>query len=163
MARQKKWGELSKAARDRAARAGARYGLNRNAVRQRYNRGTYNPLSRDPLKNKPREVRKYVTETGAVDWHEAALQNMRLTFGDYYKYPAANDDAIVGRIYSLSDAMAEYVATASEDELLRLASFQPDADGNPPPIEDWHLPPGMTLDDVSVYVNGEWTNPFWYH
>lgn len=159
-----KWGRLPAEDRARAARAGERWGLSRDAVRGRFNRGTYDPLGSDPVKALPREVARYAheTSTGAVsiDWQDAALHNMRNTFGDYFKY---NDDAVVFFAENMSETLAEYVATASEDDLLRLAAIQPDADGNPPPIEDWGLPPNITMDDLTIEVNGEWYNPFWYH
>lgn len=159
-----KWGRLPKEDRARATRAGERWGLSRDAVRGRFNRGTYDPLSDNPVEALPREVRKYVYETGggevAIDWQSAAERNMRLTFQDYYKW---NADTVVYLTEHMSDALAEYVATASEDDLVNLASLQPDAEGNPPPIEDWNLPPNITLDDLDVRIDGEWYNPFWYH
>jgi hypothetical protein len=68
----------------------------------------------------------------------------------------------------MSDALAEYVATASEDDLVNLASLQPVVDpdtgeSGPPPIEDWNLPPNITIDDLDIRIDGEWYNPFWYH
>jgi len=164
VARNRKFGDLSKAARDRAARAGREYGLSRDAVRKRYNRGTYNPLARDPSKNIPREYQRRsgpgVDFPVAVDWQELALENMRARLSDYFKY---NDDAVVYFTQNMSDAMARIVAMATEDELLQYASIQPDSEGNPPSIEVWNLPPGITLNDVSVYVDGKWNNIFWYH
>ena len=48
-ARKRRFGDLSKEARDRAARIGReRFDLNRRQVRERYNRGTYNPYERSP-------------------------------------------------------------------------------------------------------------------
>jgi hypothetical protein len=85
---------------------------------------------------------------------------MILTFQDYFKF---NEHTVADLTNEMSDALAEYVATASEDDLLRLAAIQPDADGNPPPIEDWGLPPNITMEDLDIEVNGEWVNPFWYH
>jgi hypothetical protein len=161
-----KWGRLPAEDRARAARAGERYGLSRDAVRGRFNRGTYNPLSDDPIEALPREVRRYVIGSGGgvitVDWQAAAERNMRLTFQDYFKF---NEQTVVGLTEQMSDALAEFTATASENDLLALASIQPDAEGNPPPIEDWPLPPNtnLTIDDLDMRVNGEWYNPFWYH
>jgi hypothetical protein len=85
---------------------------------------------------------------------------MILTFQDYYKF---NEHTVADLTNNMTDALAEYVATASEDDLLRLASLQPDADGNPPPLEDWGLPPNITMEDLDMRVDGEWYNPFWYH
>jgi len=164
-----KWGRLPAEDRARAARAGERYGLSRDAVRGRFNRGTYNPLSSDPIEALPREVRRYVHETAGggieVDWQTAAERNMRLTFQDYNKW---NPDTVVYMTERMSDALAEYVATASEDDLVNLASLQPVVDpdtgeSGPPPIEDWNLPPNITIDDLDIRIDGEWYNPFWYH
>lgn len=166
MARNRKWGQLSKATRERVARQEyAKWGLSRDAVRARYNRGTYNPLSRDPLQRLPREVRAHADpDTGEVDWRDLALHNMRLHLSDYFKY---NDDAVVFFTENMNAATARIVAMSTEAELLQYASPQPirQADGTfkAPPIESWGLPPGITLKDVSVTVNGEWNNVFWYH
>jgi hypothetical protein len=159
--RKRKFGELSKSARDRAARAGSRFGLTRRQVRERYNRGTYSPFANEPSRRVPTQYRPYASAgTSDVDWQEAALDNMRKTFEDYFKF---NDDAVVYYTSNMSDEVARLVAMASEDELLQWASMQPDGEGNPPPIENWGLPPGITLDDVSAYVDGQWNNIFWYH
>lgn len=163
--RNRKFGELSKKSRERAARAGRQYGLSRDAVRGRYNRGTYNPLSTDPLTRLPRELRGRADPvTGELDWRDLALDNMRRHLSDYFKY---NDDAVVFFTQSMSDDTARIVAMATEDELLQYASPQPvkqkDGSFKPPPIEQFGLPPGVKLKDVSVYVNGEWNNVFWYH
>ena len=161
MPRNRKWGELSKSARDRASRAGARYGLNRNAVAKRYNRRTYNPLARDPIKRLPRELRNHASPvTGAVDWHYESAANIHRHLSDYAKY---NDHAVIYFTQSVNEDTARIIAMATEDELLQYASPQPDSDGNPPPIEQWGLPSSVTLADVSVYINGEWNNVFWYH
>ncbi len=163
--KKRRFGDLSKEARDRAARIGkARFDLNRRQVRERYNRGTYNPYARSPSGRVPVEYRAYRSAGSSdVDWQEAAEDNLRRTFEDYFK---TNDDTIVYNAAHMSDELARFVATASEDDLSALASVQPDAEGNPPDIETWHqlgLPEHFTLDDVSVYVGDEWHNIFWYH
>jgi hypothetical protein len=161
MAKNRKWGSLSKTARNRAARAGERYGLSRDAVRARYNRGTYNPLARDPVKRLPRELQGHATDTGQVDWQDLARDKMLSVLSDYYKF---NSDRITFNVSRMNDDVAELVAMSTENEILAWASMQPDAEGNPPPIEDWPLPPGFTLEDVSLYdADGNWYNIFWYH
>ena len=160
--RKRRFGELSKTARNRAARMGREYGLNRRQVRERYNRGTYSPFARQPERRVPVQYRPFASAGSSdVDWQEAALDNLRAKLGDYFKF---SDDAVVFYTSHASDDVARLMATASEDELLGWASVQPDAEGNPPDIEAFKgLPPGMTIDDVSVYVNDEWHNIFWYH
>ncbi len=178
MPKNRKWGSLTKEARDRGARAGREYGLSRNAVAKRYNRGTYNPLARDPVKRLPREYRHAVTPaptgtpepppgrapTSPVDWQTLAAENITRQLGEFAKY---NDDAIVFYTEHMSAEVARIVALASQDELLAYAAPQPvkDKDGNfvAPPIELWGLPPNFTIKDVSVHINGEWHNIFWYH
>lgn len=161
----RRFGDLSKQARERAARVGReRFGLNRRQVRERYNRGTYNPYSRSPGGRVPLEFRAYRSAGSSdVDWQEAAEDNLRRTYEDYYK---SNEDTIVYNAAHMGDELARVVSTASEDDLSAWASVQPDAEGNPPDIETWHLlglPDNFTLEDVSVYINGEWHNIFWYH
>jgi hypothetical protein len=183
MPKNRKWGTLSKEARARAARVGKRdYDLSRDAIRKRYNRGTYNPLARDPLKRVPREYRHRAipapdpapdpapgrgpgaAPTSGVDWQALAAENISRQLGDFAKY---NDDAIVFYTEHMSAEVARIVALASQDELLSYAAPQPvkDKDGNyvAPPIELWGLPPNFTIKDVSVNINGEWHNIFWYH
>jgi hypothetical protein len=79
---------------------------------------------------------------------------------DYYGF---NEDRVVFMAENMSDKAAEFIATASESELTKFASIQPDANGNLPPIEQWGLPAGFTLDDVMIEVDGEQYNVFWYH
>jgi hypothetical protein len=86
---------------------------------------------------------------------------MILTLGDFHKF---NEHTVAATTDQMSDALAEYVATASQDDLLNMASMQPDADGNPPPLEDWNLPPNISMSDLDFRdENGNWINPFWYH
>lgn len=162
MPRNRKWGDLTKAARERAVRNVPReYGLNRNAIAKRYNRGTMNPLSRNPLQRLPRELRPHADPaTGEIDWRLLAAENVKRHLGDFAKY---NDHAVVYFAENMPIDTARIVAMATENELLQYASPQPDSDGNPPPIEQWGLPPSVTIADVSVTINGEWHNVFWYH
>jgi hypothetical protein len=160
MPKNRKWGDLSKQARDRAERAGREYGLNRNATAKRYNRGTYNPLARDPIQRLPRELRARADAEGNVDWRAQAERNIAFHLSDYAKY---NEHAVVFFTQNMAEDTARIVALATEDELLQYASPQADAEGNPPPIENWGLPPSVTLADVSVYIDGQWNNVFWYH
>lgn len=154
------WGRLSKSDRAQATAAGKRYGLSRDAVRGRYNRGTYNPLSDSPRERLPRELRQVAGPSGDIDWHAAAERSMISRLSDYYGFSI---DRVRYMAENMSDKAAEFIATASESELTKFASIQPDANGNLPPIEQWGLPPGFTLDDVTIEVDGELYNVFWYH
>lgn len=155
----RQFGDLSKSARDRAARAGREYGLNRRQVRERYNRGTFNPLARkdSPLRV-PAELRReaVITESGeiSVDWEALALTNMQNRLGDYFKW---NMFAVVENISHSTPAVLYAMAMATEDELMQFAFVQS-------PDEDAQLPYGLTPRDIFYQDdNGKWINPFWYH
>jgi hypothetical protein len=98
--------------------------------------------------------------TGDIDWHRAAERSMVARLSDYYDF---NEDTVAKLAELMSDKAAEFIATASESELTKFASIQADDNGNLPPIEQWGLPAGFTLDDVTVEINGELYNVFWYH
>jgi hypothetical protein len=85
---------------------------------------------------------------------------MQARMSDRYGF---NDDRVAFMAENMSDKAAEFIATSSESELEKFASIQPDANGVMPPIEQWGLPPGFTLEDVTIEVNGEQYNVFWYH
>jgi hypothetical protein len=173
MARKRQFGQLSKRARDRAARNAKEFDLTRRQVRERYNRGTYNPLApRTSIQHIPRELRRYAVEledgTITVSWQRAAYANMRHAFGpdspkgERIKW---NDERTQDAIYSLaSEAIARVMALASDKELEAWARPQPDANGNPPPFESWEgLPAGLTMADMGYTTDGGWNNIFWYH
>lgn len=161
MPKRKRFGDLSKAARDRAERAGRVHGLSRAAVRARYNRGTYNPLSTDPLKRLPAELRPHADETGQVDWARLAERNVIAKLGDYVKF---NEDAVVDNIYTHgNERVWRVMAMATEDELITWASVQP-VNGQSPNIAAFSgLFGGLSIEDVCFYTNGGWNNIFWYH
>jgi hypothetical protein len=165
MAKRKSFGDLPKDARDRAARIGKRnFDLTRRQVRERYNRGTYNPYARDPATRVPVEFRAYRSAgTSYIDWQEAALDNLRKTYEDYFK---VNDDTLVYNAFHMSDDMARLTATSDEDQLTAWASIQSKADGSPPDLEtlrEQGLPDWVTVEDIGVMINDEWYNLFWYH
>jgi len=173
MATRKRFSSLPKAARDRAARIGDReYGLSRRQVRERYNRGTYNPFARgDPEKRIPAEYRRFAEETDEglkVDWGRAAYANIRLRLGPGHplgeRYGYNDQNVRYHAEVMASDAIAHIMALASEDELAEWASPQPDGEGNPPDRESWvGLPPEITMDDLGYERAGGWINIFWYH
>lgn len=160
MAKARRFGDLSKSARDRAARAGREYGLSRAAVRARYNRGTYNPLSTDPVKRLPRELQQVASAEGEIDWAQLAEDNVLDKLRDYYKF---NEFAVVDHIHNYgNETIWRVMATATEDELLAWASVQ-DVNGEAPDIESFPNLGGLSIDDVGYYTNGRWNNIFWYH
>jgi len=164
MAKARSFGQLPKNARDRAARIAKRdYGLTRRQVRERYNRGTYNPFARgDPLLRIPRELRRYAERTNEgieVNWEEAAIGRMSAFFKDYYGYSA---DTVAYNVSQASDDVLRYMATASEDEIRDMASIQPDVNGHNPDFMDIKWP--VKDEDIGwTDAKGKWHNNFWYH
>ncbi len=146
---------------------GERYNLTRKQVRDRYNRGTFNPFARArPELRVPREFRPHELTSGDVDWREAALANVRRHLSDYFKY---NDHNVVSNVYTYSSHTLQQVidkaslkalqvmAAASEDELISIAHVQNEAEV----IEN--LPRKLTIKDIGYKRRGEWGNVFWYH
>src|SRR5579859_3019901 len=120
MARKPQWGKLTPAARDRAARTAAKdYGLSRKQARERYNRGTYRPFSRDPVKRVPKTAPRYPVSVGR-DLKAAAIKNIDRHLGDRFGY---NRFTVLDAIehHATDDALIR-MAGASEDELITWAS-----------------------------------------
>lgn len=161
MPKRKRFGDLSKKARERAARAGREYGLSRAAVRARYNRGTYNPLSTDPVKRLPRELQDLADEEGNVDWAQLAEDNFIDKLGDYVKF---NEDAVIENLHGYgNERLWRVVAMATEDELYGWAFVQPVNGQAPERSAFYNLPSGLSVSDVGYYTNDKWNNIFWYH
>lgn len=157
MAKRRTFGQLSKSSRERAVRAGEVYGLSRKQVRDRYNRGSFNPFARTrPELRVPQEVRQYQSPaSGEIDWKEAALANVRYHLSDYFKY---EDFSVVEQVYEHASPEAlKAMALMSEDELISLAHVQDQSEFLP------NLPRGLTTKDIGYYKNHEWHNIFWYH
>jgi hypothetical protein len=158
MARKKQWHELTKASRDRAARQAAeQYGLTRRQARERYNRGTWSPFSRDPVKQIPLHAPRYPVKAGR-DLKTAAIKNMDTKLGDYIKYKR---ESVINAIeHHASIAALTRMAGASEDELRTWASWQRSKLNPSKPESDtpyWLRNLGWYNDD------NEWQNIFWYH
>lgn len=157
MAKRRTFGQLAKSSRERAVRAGETYGLSRKQVRDRYNRGTFNPFARTrPQLRIPVEVREYRSPTtGEIDWREAALANIQYHLGDYYKYDRG---VVQEQIYDhASEDALKAIAMMTEDEIISLAHVQSQYEFLP------NLPRGLTTADIGYYKNHEWHNIFWYH
>jgi hypothetical protein len=156
----RKFSKLSPAARSRAARAGQEYGLTRRQVRERYNRGTFNPFARsDPSMRVPAEYRSQAVrlENGqiGVDWAALAQQNMISKLGDYFKW---SEDRVVANIDRASPHVQRVMAMASESEIIELAYIQSKTEA-----ESIEMPYDLLPDDIGYYKDGEWRNIFWYH
>ena len=173
----KRFGDLPKKSRERAALIGrTQWGLTREQVRGRYNRGTYNPFARgNPELRVPREYRSAagVTESGqiVIDWEQLAYQNYNDKLGpgspkgETYKY---NRFTVADNLSRTSETVLHIIAMASEDDLRAWASVQPDANGNGPDSQDAFLgfpaAAGVTLEDLGYHDDsGNWINIFWYH
>ena len=151
------FGKLSKVSRERAVERGKIFHLSQKQVRDRYNRGTFNPLSRDPGQNVPTEYR-------GRDWHRMAQDNIYSALGDYNKY---NDQAVLevqeAQFPDKRNELLQLLALATADEIYTWAKVQ-DVDGRAPPKSAFiGLPPGYTVNDMGYYTNGRWNNILWYH
>lgn len=154
MASRKRWGQLSRATRERYARAGEAYGLTRRSVRERYNRGTMNPGSHNPVQRVPREWRRPPGTGGGgdvINAGEAAYRNVRRLMGDYLQFDDAN---LREAIRHMSTAAQLALANATEDEIAQWAKVQnaKQARGEKFPM-DW----------AWYDSDGNWHNIWWYH
>lgn len=157
--RQRQWHNLSRAARDRAAREAAKdYGLSRRQARERYNRGTYSPFSRNPVKRIPQNAPRYPVTAGK-DLKAAAIANMDKKLGDYFGY---NRFTVLEAIehHASQEALAR-LAGASEDELTTWAqaqtAYRMGRKGSGQKTPHWLRTLGWTDE------RGKWHNVFWYH
>jgi hypothetical protein len=143
MASRRKFGSLSRATRDRYARAGQQYGLSRRSVREMYNRGTFNPGSRGE-KAVPRKFR-------GSDLSSEAYRNIRRHLGDYLRF---NDATVRANVTRMSPGAQAAAAFASEDELIYWAEAQ-----NKSAAAAKHMPRDWGWFDAGH----KWRNLFWYH
>lgn len=157
------WGQLSRASRDRATRVAAeRYGLTRRQARERYNRGTFSPFSKDPAKRVPESVRKhpqnyprYQASTDLESLRERAYRNVDSALSrETFQY---SDVTVRDSVYQRAsvDALLK-MANASDDELMKWARAQNPSQGK-------KLVPGWQSDFGWWDSNGKWHNIFWYH
>lgn len=154
MARRKQFGDLTRRSQDRIAREGSRFGLTRRQARERYNRGTFNPLSRNIEKRVPQRAPYYPVSIGQ-ELREAAWKNFRAKMGDRFRY---NDDAVREAIYQHgSEDALRRMANASEDELETWAESQKRSSYKGKHTPEWLRDLGWRSDD------GKWHNIFWYH
>ena len=159
MARKKQFGELSKRSQDRIAQDASRFGLTRRQARERYNRGTYNPLARTPDRRIPKKAPFYPVSTGDV-LKDRAFKKIRSALGDRFSY---NDDAVHDAVYKhASHEALVRMANASADELEAWAGYQrkfsyKSKAGERRQTPEWLRSLGW------VNSEGKWINVFWYH
>ena len=160
MARKRQFGDYTPANRDRIAREGARYGLTRRQSAERLNRGTFNPLSRDPVKQVPQHAPFYPLETGRV-LRDRAMQNIDkiVDYDDPFMIAKGVDrttilDAIENHA---SEQALIRMANASEAELKDWARYQKAYSYKGKKTPEWVRSLGWTDG------NGKWHNIFWYH
>lgn len=146
--RKPQWSKLSRASRDRWARiAQQQYGLSRRQARERYNRGTWSPGSRDPQKRVPLSVRKF--EDSLEVLRARAIRNYDHRIGHYFKY---NRQTVLSNIYDHASRQAlTMMVGADEDELTAWASYQSSTSAP------------RFIKSVGWTDNGVWHNIFWYH
>lgn len=160
MAKKRQFGDYTPANRDRIAREGARFGLTRRQTAERVNRGTFNPLSRDELKQVPRNAPFYPLETGRV-LRDRAMRNVDkvLDFDDPFMIAKGVDrNTILGAIENhASDQALIRMANASEDEMKDWARYQKSRSYKGKKTPEW-------IRSLGWYdENGKWRNIFWYH
>ena len=156
MARKQHFGNLTHRNQDRIAREGARYGLTRRQSRERYNRGTFNPLSRKPERRIPARAPYYPVSAGPV-LKGQAMRNMDAKLGDDFSYQSGRFGVLDAVEHHASDDALRRMANASEDELRTWAESQRRFSYKGKPTPEWLRSLGWTDS------KGKWHNVFWYH
>lgn len=123
----KSYGQLSQRSRDRIAVEGAKFGLTRKQSRERYNRGTFNPLSPDPTKKTPRNPVKHppidMTVLDIDTLRDQARKRIEKLVGDRIGFNRAN---LVDALERTEDRQVLYrLMMATEEELEDWATLQP--------------------------------------
>jgi hypothetical protein len=132
--------------------------LTRRQSRARYNRGTFNPLSRNPSKAIPQRAPYYPVATGDT-LKERAYKNMRAMLGDRLRY---NDKAVRKTVYNhASDEALRRMAGASADELETWAEAQRRYSYTTKSNRKIVTPEWIR--SLGWSDNGRWRNVFWYH
>ena len=159
----KSWGDLTRKSRDRAARESMqKYGLTRRQVRDRYNRGTYNPFSPAPVKKVPESVRKhphkYPAYRDSDDFTalrdkafaniDASLVSLTMQYNIFNVRDMIDNHATVDTLRKMADASAE--------DIMSWATPQTAAEARKLGAV-WKAEYGWKDD------NGKWHNVFWYH
>ena len=155
----RQFGSYSKASRDKIEREGARFGLTRRQSAERVNRGTFAPLSKDPVKRIPENAPFYPTEVGP-ELKARAMRNVDkvIDFDDPFMIAnGASRVKILDAIENHADDRALVrLANASEDELKTWASYQKAYSHKGKVTPEW-------LRTLGWYRGGKWRNIFWYH
>ena len=160
MSRRKQFGKLTERNRDKIAQDAARYGLTRRQARERYNRGTYNPLARTETKRIPQRASYYPVETGRA-LKDAAIKNMDAMLTDrvnkYGEIANYNRFTVLDAIENhATDSALRRMAGASESELAGWAEFQARRSFKGKATPEF-------VSSLGWYDDGEWHNVFWYH
>lgn len=157
MASKRQYGTLTKKNQEKIAREGARYGLTRRQSRERYNRGTFNPLARTPEKRIPERAPYYPVAVG-TELKTRAMANIDRVLDFQDPFSEANRTAVLDAVeHHASDAALRRMANASEDELKQWAKYQRARSYKGKQTPDWVRDLGWRDD------NGKWRNVFWYH
>lgn len=157
MARKRQFGKLTEKNQEKIAQQGARYGLTRRQARERYNRGTFNPLARTPEKRIPKRAPYYPVEVGR-ELKDRAIANADRAFDYNDPFSEANRIAVVDAIeHHASERALIRMANASPDELKKWAKYQGARSYRKVRTPDWVRDLGWRDDE------GKWHNIFWYH
>jgi hypothetical protein len=126
--RRRTFAELTERGKQRAYRQGERYGLDRRQVQERYDRGTFTPLARDPAERVPGAVRR-APELAPLDvQRQAAVEVASSLLSDEERF---DPDATRDRILQITDSelLVRMIRMESLDQWLELARHQ--IPGNP--------------------------------
>lgn len=154
--RPRRWGNLSRATRDRYARQAEQFGVSRRSAREMYNRGTYKPAARSPERRAPLAVQRHpekyaaITSQNMQELQNAAIDNVNRQLGDYFKF---NVMRVVDNIIAHgSPKTLRLIANATEDQMTSWARYS-DPEEAPQFIRaaGWY-------DE-----KGNWHNIFFYH
>ena len=160
MAKKRRYGDLTERSRDRIAREGARFGLTRRQSAGRYNRGTFNPLSRNEAKQIPKNAPFFPVATGR-ELKDRAMRNIDriVDFDDPFEVARGVDrNTILDAVeHHASDQALIRMANASDAELKQWARYQKAYSSKGKKTPEWVRSLGWKD------ANGKWLNIFWYH
>lgn len=148
----RQWRNLSRATRDRYAREARQFGLSRRQARERYNRGTYNPGSRNAADRGP--VNAPNKGVDRADLVADAIANLQRWFDDEIKF---NPQRAGAALQDHASAQAlNAIANASQNDIRDWAFYQRKDDA-----PQWIQALGYMEKDRDGHEH--WHNIFWYH
>lgn len=163
----------TKGTRDRIAREGAeKYGFTRRQSMERINRGTWNPLSRNPAQRVPQSVLRepekhprFVESLYSTDRDELvrkAISAYERGFGNdpFREY---DPEKVADNIAHADDVTLIRLAGASEKELRAWARYQEKTDHTIKKTGKRIYTPSWIAEAGWTDSKGKWHNIAWYH